>query len=58
VARRLRATLDDLLSIAPPDRREVLERERWLLDVSISRSFPDVEDQRAAERPDAQGLGS
>jgi hypothetical protein len=33
VTRRLRATLEDLLSVAPPDRHEPLQRQLWLLEV-------------------------
>ena len=58
VARRLRATLEDLLGFAPPERRAPLLRELRLLDLSISRSFPDIEDRQSAGHPDTQGLGS
>lgn len=58
VARRLRATVDDLLTIAPLERRRALEREQRLLQLSVARSFPDLEDQQTAEHPDTQGLGS
>ena len=58
VNRRLRATIDDLLTIAPLERRGPLERERRMLHDSVARSFPHLEDQRAAEQPDSQGLGS
>ena len=58
VSRRLHATIGDLLSIAPDERRAPLEDELRLLYESVGRSFPDPEDRRIAEQPDAQGIGS
>ena len=58
VDRRLRAALLDLLEVAPPDRREPLEREVRLLDAAVERNFPDREDRVAARLADDQGIGS
>jgi uncharacterized membrane protein len=57
VARRLRAALDDLLDIAPADRRPALEQQRELLHDAVSnspRAAPDIE---YSLRADNQGIG-
>ena len=48
VPRRLAAAIDDLLTVAPPDRREPLERQRVLLAAAVG----------AAPVADRQGIGS
>jgi uncharacterized membrane protein len=58
VARRLRAMLLDLLSVAPPERRQPLERQLRLLDSMAREMFDDADERRAAEEPDQQGIGS
>lgn len=58
VARRQRAALEDLLSIAPPDRREPLQRQLRLLDAGVRREYDEDDDIAAMSRPDAQGIGS
>ncbi|MGE6763066.1 DUF2254 domain-containing protein [Corallococcus interemptor] len=57
VARRLRFLVQDLLSVAPPFRRDELERQLRLLDASIDRSFQDASDAAMARRPSPQGHG-
>jgi uncharacterized membrane protein len=58
VVRRLRAALEDLLSVAPPERREPLQRQLTLLDSGIQRAFDEHDDKGAMAYPDAQGIGS
>ena len=48
--------LDDLLSVAPPDRRPPLERRLRLLDALAERSFEDEDDRSLAVEPDLQGI--
>lgn len=49
VPRRLAAALDDLIAIAPPERRPPLERRRRLLDEAAEDPF---------QAADPQGIGS
>jgi uncharacterized membrane protein len=58
VARRLANLLDDLLDVAPPERRAVLEHERELLARAVRRAFGDDEDVERALGGDQQGIGS
>jgi uncharacterized membrane protein len=58
VARRLRAAIEDIRSIAPPERHPPLDRQLELLDAGIERQFDDEADLRAARVPDNQGIGS
>jgi uncharacterized membrane protein len=58
VSRRLRAVLDDLLEVAPPDRRPALERQRALLGTIADRVNATDADRQAATVPDPSGLGS
>jgi uncharacterized membrane protein len=58
VARRLRAALEDLRTVAPPERRPPLDRQLQLLDDGIRRAFDDDADVDAALLPDMQGIGS
>ena len=58
VARRLRAALEDLLTVAPPERRPPLDRQLRLLEEGVRRSFDDDADADAALVPDMQGIGS
>jgi uncharacterized membrane protein len=55
VARRLRAALEDLKTVAPPERQPALDR---LLEAAVRRGFDDEEDIDAALTPDQQGIGS
>jgi uncharacterized membrane protein len=58
VARRLRAALEDLCEVAPPERRPPLERQLELLEAGVRRAYDDEADVAAALTPDAQGIGS
>ena len=58
VARRLRAALQDVLTVAPPDRRPPLEHQLDLLDAGVRRAFEDDADVRTALVADLQGIGS
>jgi uncharacterized membrane protein len=58
VARRLRAALEDLRTVAPPERRPPLDRQLELLDRAVRRAYDDDSDVDAALVPDMQGIGS
>jgi uncharacterized membrane protein len=58
VARALRAALEDIRTVAPPDRRPPLERQLELLSAAVDREFDDELDSRAAKVPDGLGIGS
>lgn len=58
VTRRLTAALKDLLSVAPPDRRPVLQRELALLHEQAARLAPNDADREAALEQDPAGIGS
>jgi hypothetical protein len=57
VARRLRDVLHDLLEVAPPDRRPVLDAELDLLDAAVQDRYGDPRDVSLALTADRQGLG-
>jgi uncharacterized membrane protein len=57
VARRLRAMLEHLIEVLPPERGTLLRNELTLLQRSAQRSFPEPEDQALAEISDLQGVG-
>jgi uncharacterized membrane protein len=58
VARRLRAALEDLRTVASPERRPPLDRQLRLLEDAVRREYDDEEDVDAALVPDMQGIGS
>ena len=58
VTRRLVAALEDLRTVAPPERRPPLERELRLLTAAVHRHYDDENDARAALTADSQGIGS
>jgi uncharacterized membrane protein len=58
VARRLRAALEDLKAVAPPERRPPLDRQLELLEEGVRRAYDDEADVDAALIPDMQGIGS
>jgi hypothetical protein len=58
VARRLRAALEDLQTVAPPERQPPLDRQLELLEAAVRRAYSDDEDIDAALVPDMQGIGS
>ncbi len=57
VTRRMLAGLDDLLLLAPEERREPLLRHRELLAQAVERSVPEAADRTFALLPDRQGIG-
>jgi uncharacterized membrane protein len=58
VARRLRAALEDLKTVARPERRAALDRQIALLESAVRRCYEDEADLQAALVPDMQGIGS
>jgi uncharacterized membrane protein len=57
VARRLRAMLENLAEVLPPERTALLRDELKLLQRSAARYFPEPEDQALADVSDLQGVG-
>ncbi|MER5835463.1 DUF2254 domain-containing protein [Streptomyces sp. NPDC002130] len=57
VSRRMLAGLDDLLLLAPPERREPLLRHRELLRQAVDLAAVTAPDRDFALRPDRQGIG-
>ncbi len=57
VSRRLLAGIDDLLLLAPEERREPLVRHRTLLVQAVERTVPEAADRAFALSPDHQGIG-
>lgn len=57
VARRLRAMLENLLSVLPESRHPALREELELLDRSLEHSYLEPQDLALARMPDLQGLG-
>jgi uncharacterized membrane protein len=57
VSRRMLAGLDDLLLLAPPERRKPLLRHRELLRQAVDQTAPTASDREFALRPDRQGIG-
>ncbi|MFY0523489.1 DUF2254 domain-containing protein [Archangium gephyra] len=55
VARRLRAVLVDLLSVAPAERRTVIQEQLDLLEAAIRRGFHTQAEQQSARIPSTQG---
>jgi hypothetical protein len=54
----VRAALDDLLTVAPEERRPPLERQLELLEAAVKRAFDDEDDVAANLIGDAQGIGA
>ncbi|MET9433782.1 DUF2254 domain-containing protein [Streptomyces sp. NPDC006551] len=57
VSRRMLAGLDDLLTLAPEERREPLARHRALLVRLVERAVPEPADRDFALEADRQGIG-
>ena len=58
VTRRLHAALEDLKTVAPPERQPVLDRQLELLEGSVREQFEDQKDVEASLTADQQGIGS
>ena len=58
VSRRLTAALDDLLTVAPPDRHPPLRRQLDLLHEAIAQSSRARSDIDFARRADPEGIGA
>ncbi len=58
MSRRMRAALEDLKTIAPPERHPPLNRQLALLTAAVTRGYEDEDDLRAALTADQQGIGS
>ena len=57
VMRRMKAVISDLVSALPVQRHQELRHWQERLDLTITRSFCDVEERREASTEDTQGLG-
>lgn len=57
VSRRILAGIDDLLLLAPEERREPLVRHRTLLVQAVERTVPEAAEREFALTPDHQGIG-
>ena len=58
VSRRLKAALLDLVSVAPPDRRPVLEEQLESLEAATTASLQHDRDIHMALQPDQRGIGA
>ena len=58
VARRLKAALTDLKSVAPPDRIEILDLQLDLLTTATEASLSDDRDVALALNDDREGIGA
>jgi len=58
IARRLRATILDLMNTLPGERHAALQQELNLLDQMLEKSYVCAEDLALARIPDSQGLGA
>ena len=57
VARRLRAALDDLMAIAPDERRSALQAQLDLLYSGARVALKEASDRRYAAQGDRSGIG-
>ncbi len=57
ITRRLRAALEDLLTVAPFGRKRPLREQLDLLQSGIRGSISEATDQKSSSRSDASGLG-
>lgn len=57
VVRRLQAALEDLIEIAPPARKGVLQEQLELLKSAAQQQIDEVSDLRRARRGDRSGIG-
>src|SRR5215207_2213247 len=56
VPRRMRAALDDLLTVVPPDRRAVVESQLAALDRAVDRTYAEPDERARAMASDLQGI--
>ena len=57
IARRLRAALEDLLAVAPPERKRPLQEQLDLLRSGIGGSMSEAVDRNNSSQADSSGLG-
>lgn len=57
IARRMRAALEDLLAIAPLDRKGALQEQLDLLQSGARGAMPEGMDRKQSSRGDSRGLG-
>ncbi len=57
IARRMRAALEDLLSIAPLDRKGPLQKQLDLLQSGVRAAMTEASDHKRSLRGDSRGLG-
>jgi uncharacterized membrane protein len=58
VMRRLKAALEDLLTVAPPERQAALERQLVLLDAAVADNDWSTAERAELLSSDTQGIGS
>jgi uncharacterized membrane protein len=58
VTRRIVAALEDLKTVAPPERHPPLERQLRMLEEAVRDELDDEEEVRTALTPDQLGIGS
>ncbi len=58
VPRRILTALNDLKTVAPPERQPALDRQLDLLTAQVKQHFDDGPDRHAALAADQQGIGS
>jgi uncharacterized membrane protein len=57
IARRLRAALEDLLSVAPEERKACLQEQLDLLEAGVEEAITDARDRRHLAQGDRSGIG-
>lgn len=57
ITRRLRAALEDLLSVAPGDRKGPLREQLHLLEAVTAKAAPTETDTKRSTRADVSGMG-
>ena len=58
IPRRIRAAIEDLLEVAPPDRQPPLEKQLELLESHVEQQYDEDEQVERANTADRQGIGS
>ena len=57
IARRLRAALEDLLTVAPEERKACLQEQLDLLKAGVKEAMSDPRDRSYLSRGDRSGIG-